>query len=473
MDLRLYHNFSKKENSTARPLESPMNYDVYSVTWKTPSSILSPVFEISRDVNFDYKPTYNYAYCLKTARCYWVTDISYNRGVWEIYCRVDPLATYKLDIGATTMYIERCASEKNGSLIDKMYPLTDNYSVSRTTIKSASTFASGCIVLNVINGASNSGTTSYVMSISSFGNFLDNIMVGCDEDVHTLDSLLQTLKVTKYEPLKYIAGAYWFPTTLSSIASGSAFSTMKLGNFTASGFTAYKVSESLSDLTKTYTATLPKHSQAGTRGSFCNLEPYSEYTVNLGPFGCVKLDTAALADATSITIKVLQDVITGQGRALITTDTNAMVANVVAQWGVPLRVSATGQGSLQAILQYATGTAAVIGAAATGGASLAIGAAGAASMISGLDGMGKGVVSSTGSSGAVIDHLPVWDLESKFYTIANDDNTNNGRPLCASRQIANLSGYIKCQKGLVVSTTATKTELDAINAYMEAGFYYE
>lgn len=466
-----FYNFAKKENSTATPAAG--SGTLKTCYWKTPGSIQAPVIELESAT----LPGYNYCYIQETNRYYFITGTSYNAGVWELSLRVDVLASFKSDIGGTSMYVERASAEKTGSLIDKAYPLTDVYTVSHATIKSSSTFANGTILLNVLSGASNSGTTSYVMTVQDFGNFLDNIMVDADSSLASFDQVLQSIYITNKEPLKYLLGAYWLPGNYSEYATGSALSQLKMGNFVAIGFTCYKATDSLSALTRTYTITLPKHPQASARGSFCNLEPYSEYSVDLGPFGSIKLDSCALSEAVSITITVMQDLFTGTARATITTDGGAMIANLGGNWAVPIKVSSVSKDFVGATLQVAGGIAGTIGAAAaapmSGGVSL-FGLAGSiGAMTNGIDTMGKGIVSSGGTLGALVDHLRIWALDAKFYTIANDDNANFGRPLFKVRTPAALGGFVKVTKGLVQSANASRTELDSINAYMEGGFYYE
>lgn len=466
-----FYNLAKKDNSTKQPNRASATQ--FSCAIKTPSNIQALTVEL--DVGF--VPAWNYAYIPDFERYYFITGTSYNRGVWEISLSVDVLASFKTDIGSTSMYVERASAAKTGTLIDKAYPVTDAYSVSVSTVKSSSTFGSGAIILNVINGDSNSGTTSYVMSVQNFGDFLDNIMIDGDEAISTWDSVLQSIKVTNREPLKYILGAYWMPDSYSTYSTGSALSSLTLGNFVASGFTCYEVTGSLSALTRTYTVTLPKHPQAATRGSFCNMDPFSEYNLDLGPFGNVKLDSCALAEASSLTISVMQDILSGTARAIVKTNKNSTLASLSGQWAVPIRLNATAKDFVGGISQYLGGGLAAVGgviaAPATGGMSLLGVASGVGSMVSGLEGMNKGAISSSGSVGAMVDHLRVWDFEARFYTIADDNNADNGRPLCEVRTPANLTGYIKVMKGLVESSSASRTELDSINAYMEGGFYYE
>lgn len=465
-----FYKFAKKENSTAQPTGDGT---VIACVWKTPSSVQAPVIELTSAS----LPDYNYCYIASTGRYYYVTGTAYNAGVWELSLRVDVLASFKTDISSTSMYVERASAEKTGTLIDKAYPVTDNYSVSIATVKSSSTFGSGAIILNVVNGDSNTGTTSYVMSVQNFGAFLDNIMVDGDEAISTWDSITQSIKVTNREPLKYILGAYWMPDSYSTYSSGTALSSLTLGNFIATGFTCYEVTGSLAALTRTYTVTLPKHPQASARGSFCNLEPFSEYNLDLGPFGIIKLDSAAIAEATSLTINVMQDILSGTARAIVKTNKGNTLASLSGQWAVPIRLNATARDFVGGITQFLGGGLAAVGgiiaAPETGGMSLLGVASGVGSMVSGIEGVNKGTISSSGSVGAMVDHLRIWDFEAKFYTIADDNNADNGRPLCKVRTPSNLTGYIKVLKGLVESSSASRTELDSINAFMEGGFYYE
>lgn len=456
-----FYNFAKKENSTAQPTGDGT---VISAVWKTASSIEAPVIEITSAS----MPAYNYCYCASTGRYYYVVNTVYNAGVWELSLRVDVLASFKTDIGSTSMYVERASAQQNGSLIDKMYPLTDVYSITNATLKAASTFSAGCIVLNVIDGNSNTGITSYVMTVAEFGHLIDNLMVGTDRQESIWDSLTQSIQVTMYEPLKYIQGAYWFPYSYGTFAASGMITSLTLGNFILSNVVVFRADLTAAKLTKTYTASVTHHPQAATRGSFCNLDPYTEYTLTMGPFGSLKLDSAALATASSISVDIYSDLYTGQGRAIVRTNSTAILANVACQFGVPISLSSFGQYTVGNMMQVIGGTAVALAAPGIGAV------AGAASVLSGIESMEKGVLSTNGSTGAVIDHLRSWSLEHRFYTIADDDNANNGRPLCTTTTPATLgSGYIKVQKGVVTSTTACKAELDSINAYMEEGFYYE
>ena len=463
MNIRFY-NFSKKENSTAQPGGTGT---VYDCAIKTPSSMQAPVIELK----LDNVPGFNYCYIPEFARFYYITGVTYNRGLWELSTRVDVLATFKSDINSTSMYIERASAASTGSLVDSLYPLKDTYTESNTVIEYGNLipWSGGVVVVSIINGTSSTGMVAYQFAPSQFTLFLAGLMgTDADSSVSVWDSLTQSIKVTTYEPLRYIGACYWFP---DGFTVGSAVTSLQLGNYTATGFTCYPLYTAASPKTVHYTVTLPKHPQAATRGSFCNLKPFSEYDLTLSSFGNIKLDAAAVATATSLDISIKPDPFTGMARCIVETDTGALLANVAAQWGVPLRIATFGQFSVANILGTAGAAAAFAGGVASGEAGSIVG--GLTGTVKGIENMLKGSFDTVGSTGAIIDHQTDKVLYARFYTIADDDNANNGRPYCSVNTPGTLQGYLKAQKGLVTSSRAIRTELDAINTYMEEGFYYE
>lgn len=459
-----FFRIAKKDNSTFTPTGEGMAVEC---SIKTPSSVQAPVIELE----INAVPDMNYCYIPDFGRYYYITNVTYNRGIWEIACREDVLASFKAEIGSTPMYIERSSAAKNGNLIDNLYPISDSYTESNNIFEYGNLIAwsAGVIVVSIINGTSATGMVAYQFAPSQFTLFLAGLM-GTDSDssISTWDSLTQSIKVTTYEPLRYIGACYWFP---DSFSVGSAVTSLKLGNYTATGFTCYPLYTAASPKTIQYTVSLPKHPQASARGNFCNLEPFSEYSLTLSSFGNIKLDSASLATASSLDIKIKPDPFTGMARCVVEANTGALLANVAAQWGVPLRIATFGQFSVANILGTAGAAATFVGGAAMGSAGDIIG--GLSGTVKGIENMLKGSFDTVGSTGAIIDHQTDKVLYAKFYTIANDDNANNGRPLCAVYSPAAIPGYIKAQKGIVASNRALRIELDAVNNYMEGGFYYE
>ena len=76
-----------------------------------------------------------------------------------------------------------------------------------------------------------------------------------------------------------------------------------------------------------------------------------------------------------------------------------------------------------------------------------------------------------GSGLAGICGQPIW-LDSIFADIADKDNTEHGSPLCESRQISTLSGFIQVSEGYV-AIPGPLPEMQQVKALLEAGFFYE
>ena len=113
-----FYTFSKKTNSTKQPTGTAALSA--SCLLKDATSIISPVFQIRTSD----PTTYNYCYCRAFHRYYFISDITWNKGYWEIRCKCDVLATYKTTIGSTNGYILRAANYSDGNIIDELYPAT-------------------------------------------------------------------------------------------------------------------------------------------------------------------------------------------------------------------------------------------------------------------------------------------------------------------------------------------------------------
>ena len=63
-------------------------------------------------------------------------------------------------------------------------------------------------------------------------------------------------------------------------------------------------------------------------------------------------------------------------------------------------------------------------------------------------------------------------LSYKYFTVVDENLAEIGRPLCQTKQISTLSGYILCQNA-DAQITGTQDEADKINGYLNSGFFYE
>ena len=112
------YSFTKEVNSTARPSGSGQTYPCVVIT---PCDIINP--QLRLQLGTGYNPsTYNYCYVPAWGRYYWINDWIMDGPIWTAVCNVDPLASWKTQIGATSAYVLRSAAAYDGDVIDNLYP---------------------------------------------------------------------------------------------------------------------------------------------------------------------------------------------------------------------------------------------------------------------------------------------------------------------------------------------------------------
>ena len=160
-----FFKLSKRKNSTKQPTGSGTSY---TVNLKSGTSFLSPtlLLEISG------YPDYNY---LKfEGMYYFVSDIvSVRQDLWEIYCKVDPLATAKANIIASTQYVSYSSAGGSIWLPDNRIAVQKNATVAHTSSTMNFLFtAGGFYVLSVVGYQ---GADVWVMDPTQMGLLLDHI----------------------------------------------------------------------------------------------------------------------------------------------------------------------------------------------------------------------------------------------------------------------------------------------------------
>ena len=170
-----FYQFNKKENSTTRPAGSGISY---ACVLKDRCTIENPEIELNVKPN----QWYNYCYIPDFQRYYFVSNWNYFRGIWTATLKVDTLASYKTEIGSTTKYILRSASEYDKEVKDTLYPLKSE-TVKMVETGSlwnwASSFAGGTYIAYVNNGKldnSSFGSLNYMyFTPSQFGQLLTSL----------------------------------------------------------------------------------------------------------------------------------------------------------------------------------------------------------------------------------------------------------------------------------------------------------
>ena len=458
--------FKKYVESTAQPTVT--GWAEYDVVFKNGTDIVNPTITLSIDYNT--VKAYNYAYMLD--RYYWIVSKTLLRtGLCEIDLKTDVLATYKSDIGASSLYILRSSASYNGAIRDNLYPTTAD----RTQYLVASaypnySYSTGVYVVNVMGSLSGGASTLYQMTPENFRKLVKELYDNVD-GFQLSDVVNQVVKKFGGNPEKLLMGAMWFPTAFSSTTSTQY---VRIGSWVSSTVTAKVINDPSETLTN-INMSIDKHPQAASRGKYLNLSPYSNYELALPGAGIIRLDSTKLIGCSSIDIVRDVDAFTGRLRYQVVanpdnlTEDGQILAQLTTQWGVPINLSGQNIGS--DLITGTIQTAGLVGAfAATGGAAAIIGASTAAIGTT-IDAISGGSSSSGVGGALVLLNVPCY-INEIFYTVVNEDNTHNGRPYCQVTTPATLTGFMIAQRG-DVDINGTLPEEEEIKAFLESGFYYE
>ena len=494
-----FYNFSKKNNSTKVPsgtgTEAP---STYQCILKEDCSILAPV--IIMEAGLTSRLAFNYCYIADFQRYYFVTDWTWSGRHWIASLSVDVLGTYKTQIGSSSLYVLRSASQSNGRVTDNKYPIIAKpytyiddignyvgttwtqglvYEMYQSTLDPSpqpyqrvdyftKTLSTGYYYIGVV-GANLSGVTWYCMTPGSFNTLVQSLM---NANITDMPDISPGLALQLADPLQYIVSCYWLPTDILGITYPDSGIDINFGRFPIHVNTCAQF-DPINDMHE-YRAVfnLRKHPQAATRGTYLNQGPYSRYTVVFAPFGTYELDASLMIDDTTANCSWYIDYTTGLADLTIKV-TNSFMVHTTAMLGVPIRLN-------QATFDYlGAGTGMVGGILGAAGSLLTGNIPGAVGAVTGAVGSGLQAmnpkITGKGSSGNFVPfHSFLPKIYTDFYEVANEYNTDLGRPLCEVKQINTLSGYVLCEEGdEALNEFATETERDQIRSYLTGGMFYE
>lgn len=457
-----FYRFTKKENSTARPSGSGTELDC---VLKDSSSIFFPVIKLN--LGAASAPSFNYCIIPNFNRWYYITNWEWDRGLWYASLQVDVLATYKPEIGNSSLYALRASNSWDGRIVDNLYPTKSECTFTNITIQqpfNAMTPALGFFVIGIASIEGDFGSICYyAMKKSEMANFISTMLsdtfftntVGIN-----LADASAGLQKSLIDPLQYIKSCIYIPLDITDFPSSfTAVSSIKIFAWDVP-IHCRKVSNSIPYAFFYQNVPIPKHPQRASRGAFTDLSPYSNYQLILPPFGNFEIDSTALSGSTAITIYCRIDLPTGLGIVKIDNDDEYTLSSIESQIGVPIQLS-------QIMPDY-SGFVGNVGGSIASAASGNIGGA--------LMGLGSAVaslvpkVNTIGSGGSYAQLSGIWQLQAQFFEIVDDDINHNGRPLC--QMVTPSSGYYLIQDG-DVPIDGTKEEAIELKRYLEGGFYYE
>lgn len=462
-----FYEFSKDSVSTAQPSAGGHSYQCVI---KDSSGVVSPT--IGLELPMDTSPSnYNYAYIPLYRRYYFIAEWTWERGLWYASLTVDVMASYKQQIGASTQYVLRSAADFDGSVVDTIYPTTAGISYDATESDPfwVASLQQGRYIIGIINSDSSSiGAVSYYVFTQSEFNALNRALLGEINWINPppTEEISEELLKALFNPYQYIVSAMWVPFvpntsgTVSNLQFGwwdLSVSCAKLGAYL---------------YTTDCTLSVPKHPQAGSRGSYLNLSPYSRYTLFIRPFGRIPLDTTQLIDSDEIFCQIWVDCFTGKGTLIVFADVNMDTSMIyqTAMCACPIQLAQISRDYLAMASTAVQSAANVVSSAMQLDIAGSIGA-GAAGIESSIR-ASLPQLQTTGSNGSISDLRGVARLQGEFFPLVGEMRATRGRPLCKSRTISSLPGY-NLVANASVKTPSTLTENQEIIRIMESGFYYE
>lgn len=460
---------NKRNNSTLTPTTGRTEFQCII---KDGSGIMAPKLEM--DLGLTTAPTdFNYCYIPDFKRYYYITEWYFDRGLWTASLAVDVLATYKSNIGVSSLYVLRASAAYDGRIIDNLYPVKSGCTFDNSTISNpynfnifGSTnppqFSIGCV-----SAAGNIGSMSYYMiggnNLAVVCDYLINDAVSVANEFSLTDATM-ALQASLIDPIQYIKSAYLIPFTTTEYADVSTgVAPVKVFNWDT-GASGLKVDRGTT-ITKTFSFTIKKHPQTESRGNFLNCAPYTILTLSFPPFGVIDIDTTVTCNASILYVDVACDVITGKGKLTVRCN-GEVLTTLEAQLGVPIQLSQVSSDYMGAITSLASGFSNIVQDVLTGNASNVI--SGIGNAVSALTPRANTI----GSGGAFTQLTGHFALYHQFFTPVDDDISHNGRPLCELRTPASLGGYMLIQDG-DVPIPGTSEEADKVRSYLEGGFYYE
>lgn len=476
MKVIFYVRFNKERESTAVPPPGTAE-QVIEGTLKERTDILSPTIKIELKT-LSPQFAYNYCYIPQFERYYFVNSYVYDPPFWEINLVCDVLASHRENLKLTLAYVARSSSEYDGTIVDTMYPATSDPVTYVDIPTSNNPFTSdaqkGTYVLGVINGESSNGAsvgavTYYIMPPSTLAA-IKNMLMGNPAWLGvSADDLSEGLVKGLINPYQYIVSCMWFPFSVN-VALFPAVNTFKMGWWTWP-VSAINVISSSAYYNVQIDFNVRRHPQS-ERGQYLNVAPYSSYSVFIPTFGNIALNPAWCDDTNVINCVISTDLITGQAQLGIILDGGRLPVMVYnGNIGVNIQLAQISQNTAGMVSGVASAVSGGIGNLFSGNLGGAISSA--ATGISNALQSAIPRVSTSGQNGCFSVFDTPSTITSQFYRVADEDRAHLGRPLCKSRFLTALSGYVQCVKPEYPWNDVTDVERSQILGYMSSGMYLD
>lgn len=525
-----FYKFSKRKNSTKQPTGAGTDF---SVDLKSGTSLLRPTLLLSNSSQPDYN------YCQFMGMYYFIRDtVSVRNDLWELYLIVDPLATAKADIIASTQFVSYSSALGSSWLADTRIPVLKSCRVSSNSALTGILSSIGCYILSVVG--KDSCNTFMVQNENILKSLLSNIQTWQNQGINDADALIQTWRGVDLDAYDFFAptddftglcdgivrtlqsGYQALTGTLANIQKALADSIVTIGKAaTDTGFVGNAYLSAPSCIRSCIWVPFDYARAPGSGTAPINLGVYPT-----GQSGYI-LSSSPVTDSISINIpwhysdwrrSVCEDVylyLPFVGMVGLSGDSMTNASSITIDWSVTYtdgvimyKVSAGGevigafggqcsanyplgvaqQSSAGEIVQSAWASAEKVVASAVKATSslnplsMITGAveAGMANVSGGYDVVDTALTKHISSIGGIGGGAGIGlGRECICFTVCHDLNVNPsdmvatmGQPTMKPMSLSGLTGYCQCANAHV-EASYPEPILDAIDAYLNNGFYIE
>lgn len=482
MQIKLWKNFNKRNNSTKRPTDA--SAITINATLKAPTSIENPTFTILGN-----DTEYNEAYAF--GHYYFIDNIIQNtNGTSDLVCTQDEGATFKSNIGSYRGLIDYAAVSNNVQITDSRNMPTQDIVYEQTEFSVFTELSqTGFFLLGVMNNQASvaGGVTYYALDVANMGY---------------LKGALSTKEIWEQIEMKFndvtscLVSCTWLPLNRNALIdtnhldSGSLVYVGNIGlnDYEGHFVTGSKLINRVINITPgDHTITFPTDNTARPfhQGGFTYLDkaPYTTGEIYLPFVGTVPLDLDIIAPARKVTIGAAVDIVTGDvvysfnknGKVVQTYSGNMatkipMSAASFDGVGIATGIIGTIGGAVSgAVGGYAMGGAA--GAAVGGISALTTGAVATAKSAEIHASLNGSVSSSLGAALGLKPQVTIWTYAP---TQPNLDawRAEMGLPYYMVNTVSNCPGYVQTHNASI-SLPSLGNDRDAVNSFMDSGFYYE
>lgn len=468
----------KRRNSTyTLPVTSYEDELKFDVILKDNTNVQNPVISLIWS-NTKYTPQQmNYVFIPLFGRSYFVENVTFERNRMFFTLRTDVLAAFWGQLKKSKQYVIRSASKYNPRIIDTTLPILargekQTYEIDNTGY--VTIMSEGWYVVGIIGTEGNAvGAISYyVMSQTQFTYFRSKLLTDYSYMGVSATEISAELLKAIVNPFQYIVSCRWYPIkppTLDTLV------TVKVSGWELTGTSARLLSPS---------TVATKSFYCGTgyikQDEWKNCYPYRQMSINLAPWGYFQVDTTALTKyGENITIRAYIDFTTGGSIAYYLCGAEATKYHVLgvreAQFGVDIQLAQTGYG--QDVITIAGSVAAGVGgvgAAIFGDAKALNTISDSINNIASSVSDGFGSVSSLSANASIAKYAMPQYVDVVYTYTAKQNTAINGRPLCETVTLEDLSGYTLVNNpDTSAVTNCYGEERDELTRYMQTGFYIE